>query len=384
MQSRKIYLDDPNIGSLEKEYINRAIDSRFVSTAGPFVPEFEETFAKFLHVDRAVSTQSGTAAIHVALHELGIGAQYRFCSPDEGMQTLGCQNTDEVIVPALTFAATVNPVLHIGAVPVFVDVDADTWNIDPEALEQVITEHTKAIMPVHLYGNPCRMEAIMEIAKKYNLYVIEDATESLGATYQGQYTGTFGVFGAFSFNGNKIITTGGGGMVVGHDEKRLDHIKFLVNQAREQSKGYYHPEIGFNYRMTNIEAALGLAQMERLDEFLSKKREFHEIYREELRNIKGIQFQEASQRAISSWWFSGILVENSRDISALQKQLKNKGIPTRRIFMPIVEFPPYQRYKRGRFQNSYHIYEQGLCLPSSTLNSQDDIYYVCQKIKERV
>ena len=272
-RKRSVILDAPNVGDLEKEYLARAIDTGFVSTVGPFVPEFEEKFARFLGVQEAVSTQSGTAALHVALHELAIGKD------------------DEVIMPALTFVATVNPIIYVGARPIFVDVDRKTWNLDPEEVEKSITHRTKAIMPVHLYGNPCDMDRIISIARKHNLYVIEDATESLGATYKNKYTGTFGDIGCFSFNGNKIITTGGGGMAVGRDKQRLEHIRFLVNQANDGS--HFHPEIEFNYRMTNVEAALDLAQMEKLVKFKAKKESFYRIYKEELGDLKFIDFQNA-------------------------------------------------------------------------------------------
>ena len=361
---KEIHLDAPNLGNLEKEYLNKAIDTGYVSTVGPFVCEFEEKFAKYLKVDGAVSIQSGTSALHTSLYELGI------------------KKGDEVIVPALTFVGTVNPVTYVGATPRFADVDIRTWNISPEEIEKNITKKTKAIIPVHLYGNPCEMDAIMKIAKKCGLFVIEDATESLGATYKGKYTGTFGDLGCFSFNGNKVITTGGGGMVVGKDAKRLRHIKFLVNQARDESRGYYHPEVGFNNRMTNIEAALGLAQIEKLNEFLKKKRLFAGIYRKELKNIKHIRFQEELKVAKSSYWLVCILLEKRKSVYYIQRKLAEKNVPTRRIFMPIVEFPPYQSYKHGDYKNSYAIYENGLCLPNSTLNSENDIYYVCSSIKE--
>lgn len=364
VSDKKIELDAPNLGAQEKDYLIKAIDSNFISTFGPLVPEFEGKFAQYLNVKKAVSTQNGTAGIHIALHELGI------------------KDSDEVIVPALTFVATVNPVVYVGARPVFCDVDPATWNISPEEIEKNITEKTKAIIPVHLYGNPCDIEEIYKIARKYSLYVIEDATESLGAKYKEKYTGTFGDLGIFSFNGNKTITTGGGGMVVGNDEKRIEHIKFLVNQARDEAKGYYHPEIGFNYRMTNIEAALGLAQLERLDEFLRKKEIFHNIYHEELRKVSCIRFQDESAHSKSSFWMNCIIIKKDIDIESFIKRLKAAGIPTRRIFMPIVEFPPYQPLKNGAYRNSYEIYEKGLCLPSSTLNNEDDILYISKKIKE--
>ncbi|NQS89652.1 LegC family aminotransferase [Patescibacteria group bacterium] len=364
MSKKEIHLDTPNVGDLEKKYLSKAIDDGFVSSVGPCVQKFEGKFAEYLNAKGAVSTQSGTAAIHMALYELGIG---------EG---------DEVIVPVLTFIATINPIKYVGAIPVFVDVDINTWNIDYSKVEKKITEKTKAIIPVHFYGNPCNMDEITKIAKKHNLFVIEDATESLGSKYKSKYTGTFGDLGCFSFNGNKIITTGGGGMVVGHDRDRLDHIKFLVNQARDESKGYYHSEIGFNYRMTNIEAALGLAQLERLDDFLAEKKRFNEIYRQELKNIRFIEFQEECDGGESSCWLTCIILKEKIDINDVQKKLKEKGIPTRRVFVPIVEFPPYKRYKQSDCRNSYSIYEKGLCLPSSTVNSEGDIYYVCKVLRE--
>ncbi|UCD54842.1 MAG: LegC family aminotransferase [Candidatus Omnitrophota bacterium] len=363
---KEIYLDAPNIGKLEKDYLGRTIDSGFVSTFGPYVSKFEGEMAKYLGIKRAVSTQSGTAALHITLCELGIG------------------KGDEVIVPALTFIATVNPIAYVGAEPVFADVDMKTWNISSSEIEKKITKKTKAVIPVHFYGNPCNMNEIMDIARRHNLYVIEDATESLGAKYDKRHTGTFGDLNCFSFNGNKTITTGGGGMVAGNDENRLGHIKFLINQARDESKEYYHPEIGFNYRMTNLEAALGLAQMERLDAFLGKKKEFNKIYREELKDINFIRFQEEYEKAESSRWLSCITFEEELNITGLQKKLKDKGIPTRRIFMPVTEFPPYRRYKKESYKNSYRIYERGLCLPSSTVNSEDGIRHACKVLKETI
>ena len=360
--SKKVFLDAPNIGALEKRYLNRAIDAGYVSTVGPFVAEFERKFARYLGVKKAVSTQSGTAALHVALRELGIG------------------KGDEVIVPALTFVATVNPVVYTGAKPVFADVDSKTWNIDPREIEKKITRRTKAIIPVHLYGNPCDMGAIMKIASRHDLYVVEDATESLGAKYKGRYTGTFGDMGCFSFNGNKIITTGGGGMVVGRESARTDHVKFLVNQARDEEQGYYHPEIGFNYRMTNIESALGLAQLQKLNAFLRKKEAFNRIYREMLSDIDCIHFQEGLEFAPNPFWMTAVSFSKPLNIRALQEELKRHGVPVRRVFMPMTEFPPYKSARRC-FTNSYRIYERSLCLPSSTLNSLDDIYHACKAIK---
>ncbi len=362
--SKEILLDAPNVGAREKKYLNEAIDSGYVSTAGPLVEKFEKSCAGYLGAAKAVSTQSGTTALHLALYELGVG------------------KGDEVIVPALTFVATVNPVVYVGANPVFADVDRTTWNIDPASVESHMTQRTKAIIPVHLYGNPSAMDEIKEIARRHNVYVIEDATESLGARYHGAHTGTIGDFGCFSFNGNKIITTGGGGMVVGKDPDKLDHIRFLVNQARDASKGYYHPEIGFNDRMTNIEAALGLAQLERLEEFLAKKKRFQKIYRDYLGGRTEVTFQECYKDCRSSYWLTCITLDGGQDPGTVAARAAEKGVRVRRVFMPIVEFPPYKKCKKGECANAYAIYHHGLCLPASTCNEEEDIRRAAEILRE--
>jgi len=360
----KAHLDAPNLSDLEKKYLTKAIDIGYVSTNGPFVPKFEEAFANYINAKRAVSLQSGTAALHMALYKLGIGKE------------------DEVIVPSLTFIATINPILYVSAKPVIVDVDPETWNIDPVEIKKAVTSKTKAIIPVHLYGNPCYMDAIMGIAKERNLYVVEDATESLGATYRGKFTGTFGHFGCFSFNGNKLITTGGGGMIATDDKKRAEHIRFLVNQARDDSKGYYHPEMGFNYRMTNIEAALGLAQLERLGGFLEKKREFRRIYKETLSDLPYVSFQKELGKARGSWWLTCIKVDKEDiNIDNLMQKLREKVIQTRRIFVPVSAMPYLRNYSK-LCTNAYNIYKKGLCLPSSTLNSVGTIRKTAEMLKE--
>lgn len=364
--SKTIYLDAPSVGASEKKYLGQAIDAGYVSSVGRFVTEFEKRFARYVGAKRAVSTQSGTSAIHMALHELGIG------------------KGDEVIVPVSTFIASVNPVVYVGAKPVFADIDRTTWNIDPEEIERLITKKTKAIIPVHLYGNPCDMDSIMKIAGKYRLRVIEDATESLGASYRGRHTGMFGDFGCFSFNGNKTITTGGGGMVVGRDVKKMEHIKFLVNQAKDGTNSMYHPEIGFNYRMTNIEAALGLAQLGKVEAFLDKKKYINSIYRKELADVGLVRFQDEYDGSLSSCWLTCISFIKKINITSLQSKLRKYGIPTRRIFIPITEFPPYKKYAKNDYANAYDLYNSGLCLPSSVLNTKDDIYFTVQKIKEMV
>lgn len=365
MACGQIYLDDPNVGELEKQYLSRCIDSSFVSTRGPLVSEFETRFANLFDGRRGVALQSGTAGLHMAMYEMGIG---------EG---------DEVIMPVLTFVATANAVKYVGAKPVFVDVDPLTWNIDPRRIVEAISERTKAIVPVHLFGNPCAMDEIVSIAKEYGLYIIEDAAESLGARFKGKPTGTFGDFGIFSFNGNKVITTGGGGMILGKDEGRIQHIKFLVNQAREQEKGYYHPEVGFNYGMTNMEAALGLAQLERLQGFIKKKRGFYDIYTQMFKDIDELELQKPLNGSESMWWLSSLLIDTKRlwmSIPEIRLKLQEKGVPTRGIFMPLTECPAYLNRGKDKYTQAYRIYDNGLNLPCSTLNSDDAVAFAAKSL----
>jgi len=364
--SKMIHFDAPNVGALEKEYAAKAIDSGFISTFGPFVGEFEQTVAKYVGAPSAVATQSGTAALYMALYELGVKAG------------------DEVIVPAITFVATVNPVIYLGATPVFVDVDEETWNMDPKDLERAVTKKTKAVIPVHIYGNPCDMDAIMSIAKKHNLYVIEDATESLGATYKDRAMGTFGDFGCLSFNGNKVITTGGGGMLLGTDVGRLKHIKYLINQAKSEYIEEVHQEIGFNYRMTNIEGAIGIAQMKRVGEFLKLKRRFSEIYHEGLEGVSSITIQKEYPNARSSWWATCLRFSDGRDVEPLRQRLAALNVPVKRILKPVPDYPPYATYSMRPCEVAGKIYHSSLVLPNSTLNAEEDIGHVCAVIKECV
>ncbi len=363
---KTIHLDAPNISELEKRYVTRALDQGFVSTFGPYVPEFEEKFCHYIGAQATVAVQSGTAAMHMALHELGVGPE------------------DEVIVPVLTFIATVNPIQYLGAQPVFVDVDTKTWTMDINQIKLKINKKTKGIIVVHLYGHSCNMDAVMELARKQGLFVIEDATQSLGSYFQRRHTGTMGDFGVFSFNGNKTITVGGGGMLAGQNKKSIDHIRFLVNQARSDQNGYFHPEIGFNYRMTNLEASLGLAQLERVDDFLATKKRFSEIYRKELSDIAGLHFQDSFPQSKDMSWLTNIFLKK-RKMEDLQKGLMKRGVPTRRVFMPLTEFPMYQEQgAKKAFLQAYAIYESGLTLPGSTLNVPEDILQVCRVIKEEL
>ena len=334
-------------------------------TAGPFVPEFEEKFAHYVGISSAVAVQSGTAALHMALVELGVGPG------------------DEVVLPALSFVASVNPILYTGATPVFVDVDPCSWTLDVKKTEKALTPQTKVILPVHLYGNPCDMDMLLELASSRNIAILEDATESLGALWRGSATGTLGEYGCFSFNGNKLITTGGGGMVTTRHAERAKHIKFLANQARDASKGYYHPELGYNYRMTNLEAALGLAQLGRIDEFLDAKDRFAAIYREALDGLPGVNLQREIPGGKSAWWLPSITVEHV-PIPELQQVLHDRGVPTRRLFTPLHTYPYLQRYAPLPCPNAERTYEQGISLPASTANDEESVRRAAEIVREVV
>lgn len=367
MQEIKIPLDWPNISELERDYILKALASGYVSSAGPLVREYEQRFAAYLGISHAVAVVNGTAGLHLALKLLGIGPG------------------DEVIVPALTFIATVNPVVYVGARPVVVDVDPCTWNIDPAAIEKAITKHTRAIIPVHLYGNPADMDAILGLAREYGLYVIEDATEALGSTYKGKKAGTFGHIGVFSFNGNKIITTGGGGMLVTEDPELAHRARILVNQGREPGKTEYeHKEIGFNYRLTNLQAALGLAQLERLPEFLAAKRRNAAIYRRELRNISGIGWQKETPGAESNWWLFSITFDEEEygtGRQELMKRLHAQGIQVRPLFKPLFRQPCYHDYAFNLCPVADELYQKGINLPSASFLTVEDINVVARALK---
>ncbi|MCK5346413.1 MAG: DegT/DnrJ/EryC1/StrS family aminotransferase, partial [Candidatus Heimdallarchaeota archaeon] len=237
-------------------------------------------------------------------------------------------------------------------------------------------------IPVHLYGNPCDMDTLQKIAEDNQIYIVEDATESLGSKYNGKYTGAFGDMGCFSFNGNKLMTTGGGGMVVSSDQKKNEYLRSLVNQGREQGKQEEITHIGFNNKMTNIEAALGLAQMQQLNAFIGKKKSFNRIYRERLDGLSGIQFQGVFPNADPCYWLTAIMCDESIQVSEVQKILAEKKIQTRRVFMPITSFVPYACFHREPYHNAQYIYEHGICLPSSMVNNDDDIQYVCNVLEE--
>lgn len=367
MKERKfIPVAEPELKGKELEYVVRCIETGWVSSMGEFVEKFEEEFAKFCQAKYAVSTANGTVALHLALAGLGIGPK------------------DEVIVPSLTFVATANAVVYTGAKPVFADSEAETWNIDPAEIEKKITKRTRAIIPVHLYGHPANMGPIIELAGKYNLYVIEDAAEAHGAEYKERKVGGIGKVGCFSFYGNKIITTGEGGMVVTNDKKLAERMRFLKDHAMSKERRYYHPEIGFNYRLTNIQAALGVAQLERVDNFIERKRKIASYYNELLTGTPGIVLPPEENWAKNVYWMYSVLVtENSKlTRDELAKRLKEQGIDSRPFFYPIHKMPPYD--KGERLPVAERLSQQGINLPSSVKLSRTDVERVAEAIKSSV
>jgi perosamine synthetase len=354
---------EPDLRGNEKKYVMDCLESSWISSLGKYITDFESKFSAYCGCNYGVSVSNGTVALQLALIALGIG------------------KGDEVIVPDLTFVATANSVTYTGAKPVFVDCDEKTWTIDVKKIKEKINEKTKAIMPVHLYGHPCDMDPILKLAKEHNLFVVEDAAEAHGAEYKGKKVGSIGDVGCFSFYGNKILTTGEGGMCITNDEKLANRMRFLKDHGMAKRR-YYHPEIGFNFRMTNIQAAIGLAQLERIDEIITAKINHAKLYKELLKSLHGITFQPEEEWAKSVYWLHSVLVENNfrcnRDM--LMQELKTNSIDSRSFFIPMHELPPY---KSDGFPIAAELSRKGVNLPSSTLLTEEEIKRICMVIAEK-
>ena len=349
----RIPLSAPVLDGNEGRYLQECIDTRWVSRGGRFVREFEALFAERHGMPDAVSTDSGTAALHLALLAAGVGPG------------------DEVIVPALTFVATVNPVLYVGATPVFADLDPVTYGMDAGAVEAAVTERTKAILVVHLYGHPVDMTRITELARRHGLQVIEDATESLGSTWEGRPTGTLGDIAAFSFNGNKIITTGGGGMLLAREPATVDRLRHLTLQARVPGTlEYLHDDVGYNYALSNLQAAVGLAQLERLDAMAAHRRRLAARYAEALADAgeTGLTFCAEVPPARTNYWLMSVLVDpevHGRDRHAVIAALAQAGIESRPFFTPMPELPHLRAFARGEYPVARRLHATGVSIPSS-------------------
>jgi perosamine synthetase len=353
----------PLLDEDEIELVNECIVTGWVSSGGKFVSRFEEMMANYCETDYAVACSSGTSALHLALLSIGIGPG------------------DEVIVPSLTFIATANAVTYTGAKPVFVDSEYQTWNINPDILEEVVTERTKAIIPVHLYGHPANMDPINEFAKEHNLFVVEDVAEAHGATYKNKMTGSLGDAAIFSFFGNKIITTGEGGMVVTNDEGIADRCRTFRDHGMSTERRYWHEVLGYNYRMTNIQAALGVAQMGKIDRIIKRKKEIAEQYKERLNNVPGITLPANMQWASNVYWLYTILLDENIvgcKVVSLMSKLKDNGIDTRPIFPPVHSQPIYANGQV--FPVAEKISSMGISLPSAPEIRDEDVKKICDLI----
>jgi perosamine synthetase len=359
----KIPVYQPSLSGREKEYVQECIDSTWISSKGKYINKFEQSFADYIGIKHASSVSNGTVALHLALITLGLGPG------------------DEVIVPTLTYIASVNAIVYTGATPVFVDSKEDTWQIDPVDVESKITARTKVIMAVHLYGHPCEMDSLVEISRRYGLFLVEDCAEAIGTLYRGRHVGTFGDISTFSFFGNKTITTGEGGMVVTNDETLHDRAVHYKGQGLAKYREYWHDVIGYNYRMTNICAAIGLAQLEQVSEFLSKKRQIVDWY---IKYLDGcVDFHREWGEVHHSYWMFTILVKDSAERERVRKALSEQGIETRPMFYPVHTMPMYSaRYQKHPV--SERIAWRGINLPSYPDLEESQVRQISEIIRNAV
>ena len=378
-----IPLSIPNFEGNEKKYVNDALEQGWVSTGGAYITKFEKYLASFLHIENVAACQSGTSALHLSLVEAGV------------------RPGDLVLVPPLTFIAAVNPVKYQFATPVFIDCD-DSLCIDPEKLRsfcelecrfdgrelKYLGKNVKAIVVVHVFGNMADMESIMDIAKSYNLKVIEDATEALGTyytegRYTGKYAGTIGDYGCYSFNGNKIITTGGGGAITANNAELVDHLRYLSTQAKNDPHYYIHDEIGYNYRMTNLQAALGVAQMEELPDFINRKRLNYELYKEAFQRFDLAELLTFRDGTSSNKWFYSLMIDRNRIRASMREiitTLESRGIQTRAIWGLINEQKPYEGEVTYKLEKAPYYSSCILNIPSSTNITKEEIAYVAAEV----
>jgi perosamine synthetase len=339
-----IPLYQPSLDGNERKYVNECLDSTWISSKGKFIKLFEDAFAKYVGVNHATTVSNGTVALHLAL------------------ATLGIREEDEVIVPSFTYIASVSSISHTGATPIFVDSLLDTWQMNPDEVRKKITPRTKAIMVVHLYGHPCEMNELTKIAREHNIFLIEDCAEAFGSQYAGKHVGIFGDISVFSFYGNKTITCGEGGMLVTNDETLYDRAYHLKMHGLAKHREYWHDVLGFNYRMTNICAAIGLAQLENADKKISLKRQLMKWYNESLHDLPVTPHGE-SGNVLHSYWMYSILVDNPELRDALRRDLAAAGIETRPTFFPVHTMPMYAR-RYQRLPIAENLGWRGINLPS--------------------
>lgn len=370
----RILLSYVHMGGTERDWVEKAFESEWIVPLGPNVDEFEHRLEKYLGAPNVVALSAGTAAIHLALVALGVGSG------------------DEVICQSFTFAASANPIKYQGADPVFVDSEPDTWNMSPDALEEAIIDrkkqtghYPKAIIPVYLYGMPAKMDEIRAIADKYGIPIVEDSAEALGSEYKGKKCGTLGNYGCLSFNGNKIITTSGGGALVCHSKEEADRVKFYATQAREQRPYYYHETIGYNYRLSNVSAGIGCGQMDVLQPHVELRRAIHDFYTKELAEINGLSVQQnPSTDFNSNFWLSTVLIDpkTGKDPESLRQFMLDAGVETRRLWRPMHMQPVFADAPYYGDTTCETLFDRGLCLPSGSGLKEEELRYVADKIKE--
>jgi dTDP-4-amino-4,6-dideoxygalactose transaminase len=364
----KIYLSSPHMSQKNKELdlVNYAFETNWIAPLGPNVNGFEEEVKQYTAATHAVALSSGTAAIHMALKAAGV------------------KRDDIVICQSFTFSATANPIIYESAIPIFIDSDPMTWNIDVALLRKALVEFkgsVKAVMIVHLYGIPCPMDEIVALCKEFNVTLIEDAAESMGARYKGQHTGTFGKYGVLSFNGNKIITTSGGGMLLGKSKERIEKVLFWSTQSRDEALHYQHSELGYNYRMSNIVAGIGRGQLTVLDERVAQKKAIFEYYMSHLGDLPGISFMPIHEWQSPNYWLSCIVTNNKTDNLDIIQALEEARIQSRPLWKPMHLQPFFESYKAYTNGVSEYLFNNGLCLPSDTKMTEQDLAEVCEIVR---
>lgn len=371
-ENKKIWLSPPHMGGRERELVKEAFDANWIAPVGPHISNFEQELSKLSQNFNIAALSSGTAAIHLALILAGV------------------QKDDNVICSSFTFSASVNPIKYLGANPIFIDSDKESWNMCPELLTKAIKDgiknnkKPKAIVLVHLYGMPAKLDELIGVASSFEIPLIEDAAEALGSKYKNQQLGTFADFGIYSFNGNKIITTSGGGALVCKNKKLIEKAKFLATQARDVAVHYEHSEVGYNYRMSNVCAAIGVGQLEVLTERVTRKREIFNFYKNELSMIKEITFLEELEPSFSNYWLTTILLDKNSTIDReqLRLHLEKDNIESRPLWKPMHLQPVFKDCKSYVNGISEDLFNRGLCLPSGTAMTTEDLKRIVKKVKE--
>lgn len=363
---KKIYLASPHMSDekYEENFVKEAFDTNWLSTVGENINKFEENVKEYLNINSAVALSSGTAAIHL------------------GLKALGVKKDDIVFVSDLTFSASVNPIIYENAIPVFIDSEYETWNMCPKALEKAFEKYPKpkAVIIAHLYGRASKMDEIINICNKHNVPILEDAAEGLGSKYKDKYLGTFGKCAALSFNGNKIITTTGGGMLVSDDEKLIEKVRFWSTQSKDKARHYQHSEIGYNYRMSNVLAGIGRGQMKVLNQRVSKKREIFDTYKKAFKDIEEIEMTDEKTYEKSNRWLSTLLIKENSKIKPIDiiESLEKENIESRPVWKPMHMQPIFEKYdfikiKEDEKSVGEDLFNRGVCLPSDTKMTQEDI-----------